>query len=207
MDSIIFDLDGTLWDPRETVLTSWNKALKEFPEINKVLTTEDLKKTMGLQLEEIADIFFPDLSKSEQLNIMDRCSEVEIPYVEETGGDLYPELERTLKALSNKYRLFIVSNCQEGYIEAFYKYHKLDHYFEDFENPGRTGLSKGENIKLVIDRNNLESPIYVGDTQGDRNAAKHAGIPFVYAKYGFGEVDEYDDVIETVADLIKKFGE
>ncbi|PPA71032.1 HAD family hydrolase [Jeotgalibacillus proteolyticus] len=205
MDSIIFDLDGTLWDPRETVLASWNKALKNRG-MDVELTTEDLTKTMGLQLHEIAQVLFPDLNEQEQIKLMKECSAVEIPYVADNGGELYPHLEQTLKALSQKYRLFIVSNCQEGYIEAFYHYHKLDHYFSDFENPGRTGLSKGENINLVIKRNQLESPIYVGDTQGDRNAARHAGIPFIFAKYGFGNVDDSDDVIEGLDDLVKKFG-
>ena len=39
-------------------------------------------------------------------------------------------------------------------------------YFEDFECAGNTGKPKGENNKLVIERNNLKSPVYVGDTQG-----------------------------------------
>lgn len=70
--------------------------------------------------------------------------------------------------LSDTYDLFIVSNCQDGYIESFYEYHKLERYFKDYENPGRTGLSKGENIKLVIDRNNLDAPVYVGIRTGMR---------------------------------------
>lgn len=39
----------------------------------------------------------------------------------------------------------------------FFKAHKLDKYFTDYECPGRTGLSKGENNKLVIERNNLKN--------------------------------------------------
>ncbi|WP_306416999.1 HAD family hydrolase [Halobacillus sp. Marseille-P3879] len=99
----------------------------------------------------------------------------------------------------------MVSNCQDGYIEAFYKYHKLEKYFDDYENPGRTGLSKGENIQLIIDRNNLSAPVYVGDTEGDRKAAVYAGIPFVYAQYGFGQVSGYDEVIESFDELVKLF--
>ncbi|MEW8993698.1 HAD family hydrolase [Clostridium sp.] len=75
-------------------------------------------------------------------------------------------------------------------------------YFIDFEHPGRTGLTKGENIKLIINRNNLKNPMYVGDTQGDRNAARTAGIPFVYAAYGFGKVEDYDYKIDKFPELI-----
>ncbi|TFE02262.1 HAD family hydrolase [Jeotgalibacillus salarius] len=205
MDSIIFDLDGTLWDPRETVLTSWNKAIEDYPKVDKKLTLDDLKQTMGKQMHEISQIFFPELSEEDQKSVMDYLTEIEIPYVAKNGGELYPDLEDTLKDLSQKYRLFIVSNCQEGYIEAFYEYHGLDKYFDDFENPGRTGLSKGENIKLVIDRNGLQDSIYVGDTQGDRDAARKAGVPFVYAKYGFGEVNDFEYEIERLPDLKKHF--
>ncbi|MDG5472335.1 HAD family hydrolase [Jeotgalibacillus sp. ET6] len=200
MDSIIFDLDGTLWDPRETVLTSWNQALKE-QGYNKVLTKEDLTKTMGLQMHEIAKILFSELNEQEQIKLMDDCIAIENPYVAEHGGELYPELESTLKELHTSYRLFIVSNCQDGYIEAFYHYHKLNHFFTDFENPGRTGLSKGENISLIMQRNGLENPVYVGDTQGDRNAARAAGIPFIYAAYGFGEVEDFEGKINGLAEL------
>jgi len=91
--------------------------------------------------------------------------------------------------LKKSYTLYIVSNCQDGYIQAFLNYHKMWDYFEDFECSGKTSRFKGENIKLIIDRNNLDKAIYVGDTQGDLNAANLALIPFVYASYGFGVID------------------
>ena len=78
---------------------------------------------------------------------------------------------------------------------------KLDKYFTDYECPGRTGLSKGENNKLIIERNNLKNPVYVGDTEGDAESAKAAGIPFVFAKYGFGNVKEYQYAINKFEDL------
>ena len=51
-------------------------------------------------------------------------------------------------------------------------------------------------------RNELKHPVYVGDTQGDCNAAKLANIPFVFASYGFGEVDGYDYMIEEISDIV-----
>ena len=83
------------------------------------------------------------------------------------------------------------------------KFYNLDKYFVDFECPGRTGLPKAENIKLVVERNNLKHPVYVGDTQGDANAAKGANVPFIYAQYGFGSVEEFQDKIESFEELLK----
>jgi phosphoglycolate phosphatase len=201
MDSIIFDLDGTLWDSRETVLVAWNEILKNDDKIEKELTSDDFKATMGLQMHEIEKVLFPDMEEKYRAQLSNKCCEAERVLLEQKGGQLYEQLEEVLESLSQKYKLFIVSNCQEGYIEAFYKYHQLETYFIDYENPGRTGLSKGENIKLIIERNQLKSPVYVGDTLGDQQAAKAAGIPFVYANYGFGEVEEYDYIIHSLREL------
>jgi phosphoglycolate phosphatase len=201
MDSIIFDLDGTLWDSSEAVVGAWNSVLSRYKEIVKEITREDLQGVMGLQVHEVARKLFPEAEEDMQREILNECCEAECLYLAGHGGMLYEGLEEVLKVLAAKYRLFIVSNCQAGYIEAFFKYHQLEKYFADYENPGRTGLSKGENIKLIMDRNNLHSPVYVGDTEGDLKAAKCAGVPFIFASYGFGEVRGYDYSINSLNEL------
>ncbi|NMA68883.1 MAG: HAD family hydrolase, partial [Desulfitobacterium sp.] len=142
---------------------------------------------------------FPEES---QKKIMTRGGEIVREHLRNKGGVLYPQVEETLAKLAEKYKLFIVSNCEEGYIEAFYYAHKLEKYFLDFENPGRTGLTKGENIKLVVKRNNLQNPVYVGDTSGDAKAAHDAEVPFIYAHYGFGTVESYDAKVDSFAELL-----
>jgi phosphoglycolate phosphatase len=202
MDSIIFDLDGTLWDALDEVLVVFNAVLKRHKDIKNQLSKEDLRGITGLQVKEAGRKLFPYLEESRHQQILKECCELECQHLAEQGGRLYDNLEDVLKVLSSKYKLVIVSNCQDGYIEAFFKYHKLDTYFIDYENPGRMGLSKGENIELVIKRNKLASPIYVGDTLGDQQAAEYAGIPFVYAEYGFGEVNRFDYKIESFEELL-----
>ena len=54
---------------------------------------------------------------------MDEMCSYENEYLSIHGGTLYPGLEDTLKELKKNYRLFIVSNCQSGYIEAFLHAH------------------------------------------------------------------------------------
>ena len=203
VDSIIFDLDGTMWDSSDAIVEIWNEAIKEFKDIDKCITKEELKAVVGVPVIEIVKTLFPYLKEERAIEFVNYCCKKENEYLPIKGGILFPELEETLKALSQRYKLFIVSNCQDGYIESFFHAHGMEKHFIDFEHPGRTGLTKGENIKLVIKRNNLKNPIYVGDTQGDRNAARVAGIPFVYAAYGFGEVEDYDYKIDKFSDLLE----
>ena len=65
----------------------------------------------------------------------------------------------------------------------------MEGYFTDWECSGRTGLPKGENIRLVVERNHLQAPVYVGDTRLDYEAAQQAGVPFIHAAYGFGTIE------------------
>lgn len=203
IDGIIFDLDGTLWDSTEGVSKTWSLVLSKYNYERKEVTVDDLYNCMGKQLDEIGKILFPKLNNDIRKNLMNQCCEAENEYLGEHGGILYPNVEETLKELYKKYKLFIVSNCQDGYIECFFKAHKLDKYFMDYECPGRTGLSKGENNKIIIERNQLMNAVYVGDTKGDAESAKVAGIPFIFANYGFGDVDEYQYKINSFEELLK----
>lgn len=202
-DGIIFDLDGTLWDATGSVINSWNETIGSYREVKNRLTVDDMRSVMGLIIEDIALKFFPYLEEENRLKIIRHCSRNECKHLEKNGGILYGGLEETLDILTKKYKLFIVSNCQSGYMEAFFKYHRLDKYFMDYEVSGGTERTKGENIKLLMERNNLSNPVYVGDAEGDLRAARFAGIPFIYARYGFGEVNGYDYVIDSFCDLLK----
>lgn len=200
-DGIIFDLDGTLWDATEAICKTWNIVLKDYHSIREPISIKELESCMGLLLDDIAARLFPKESLQMQKELITKCCELENKFLAKHGGNLFENTEETLEYLSEKYKLFIVSNCQSGYIEAFFRGNGLGKYFTDIECAGNTGLEKGENNKLIISRNNLSSPVYVGDTTGDLQSAKYAGIPFVYAAYGFGAVDEYDFVINKFSDL------
>ena len=202
IDSLIFDLDGTLWDSSEGIVATWVLVLEHYPEIHKKVTAEELASNFGLPLDQIARNMFPEQTEALRMRLMEECCEQENIYLAEHGGILYPKLEETLQKLSEKYPLFIVSNCQDGYIQSFYSGNHTAKYFKDCECIGVTGKSKGANIRLVMERNGLKSPVYIGDTQGDADAAAQAGIPFIYAAYGFGQVKACDAEIHTFEELL-----
>ncbi len=205
-DGLIFDLDGTLWNATELICKTWNIVLKNYENVRKApITIEELEGCMGLQLDKIGERLFKNTDPVTRKELMDKCCDLECEYLSKEGGKLFRDVESTLQILSRKYKLFIVSNCQEGYIESFYAGHNMEKYFTDQLCAGETGLSKGENNKIIINRNNLKNAVYIGDTQGDRQSALDADIPFVYAEYGFGNVDGYDYKIDEFKDLLKIF--
>lgn len=201
IDSIIFDLDGTLWNSLEGICHAWKEVIDRHPEVNAEISIEELESYMGLPMDEIGRRLFQGVDEEFQKKLIEECCETEQVYLRRFGGQLFPALEATLEKLREDYKLFIVSNCQDGYIQCFLETHNLAEYFMDFESWGATGLSKGENNKLLIERNNLKNPIYVGDTNGDALSAEIAEIPFVFAKYGFGIVEAFDYAIDSFEEL------
>lgn len=186
---IIFDMDGTLWDSAAQVVASWNQTVKNAGYDRKEITTEDMQSVMGKTMDVIARILFPDLKEEERQALLDRCGKEENDYLREHGGILYPKIRPTMEKLKEKYHLYIVSNCQSGYIEAFLDYYQLHDLIEDIECYGNNGLQKGKNIALLYQRNALDDAVYVGDIQGDYEASQDAGVKFIHAAYGFGTID------------------
>lgn len=201
-DSIIFDLDGTLWDSSAGIIKAWSAVLAKRDDVNQNMTYETLREVMGMQIQKIGAKLFPNLEPKVQAEIMNLCIEEEERILRLEGGLLYPDLEEVLKILTRQYPLFIVSNCQKGYIETFLEHHRLGRYFQDFECAGNTGLPKGDNIRLISTRNQLKSPVYIGDTKGDEEATKSANVPFIYASYGFGDVNDCEYRIDSLKELI-----
>ena len=195
-DSIIFDVDGTLWDSTDVVARAWTQYLREKEHMEIEITSQKLMTLFGQLLPDIAKALFPDLSEEEQLRVIDACCQAEHEALLKECAPLYEDLEQTLQKLSAEYPLFIVSNCQAGYIEVFLQATGFSKYFKGHLCPGDTGMAKAENITRIVDDYHLNSPVYVGDTMGDYEACRKAGVPFIFASYGFGNVPEPYAVIQ-----------
>ncbi|WP_411678549.1 HAD family hydrolase [Caproicibacter sp.] len=202
--NIIFDIDGTLWDSTKVVATAWAKAVREVGGISAEITPAVLKKEFGKSMDIIADDLFREADSHTKKLLIRQCCENEQEALEEnTENLLYPGTKETIEQLSKDHRLFIVSNCQCGYIELFLKKSETQRYISDFESFGNTGKSKGKNIRLLMERNGLKDAVYIGDTQGDCDAAAAAGIPFLYAAYGFGNVPEATKKIDSIKEVLE----
>ncbi len=167
---------------------SWNEVLQKNG-YDFQLTRELVMSAMGLPVEGIADTIFYNIPEKEtRMELIRLCFAAEEAWLAVHGGVLMEGLEETLKELKKDYKLYIVSNCQEGYIQVFLEAHNMWDYFDGFICAGDSGMSKGQNNLLLMRREGLKNPVYVGDTEGDRNSAVEAGIPFIFCTFGFGNV-------------------
>lgn len=198
--AVLFDLDGTLWDAAETIAPAWNEYCKSRG-IERRFTPDECRSFCGKTLPEIAAVAFPEAEPAWREAVVEGCCDAECVPLAQHGGTLYPDVEKVLAELREEYLLAVVSNCGLGYIEAFFTGNRTGKYFDDCENAARTGLSKGENVRLVLERNGVGKAVYVGDTAGDQAAARLAGVPFIHAAYGYGRVEGADAVLERFADL------
>lgn len=199
---ILFDMDGTLWDASEQVTAAWNVALAKNADIGGCqITVAQMQSLMGKTMTDIFGALLPAADEKRRMAIAEECCEEENSYLRSHGAALYPGVAETLRKLSRSYRLFIVSNCQDGYIEAFLAYYGFGNLFTDTECFGRTGKTKKDNIRLLLERNHLTQAVYVGDTQLDFESAQYAGLPFIHASYGYGEVKEATHSISRFSEL------
>ncbi len=208
-DSILFDLDGTLWDASAQIAEAWNEinagirpSLAPYGK-GEPLTAAGIRALCGRTMDEITGFLFGDHPDKQAL--AERCYAHENEYLARRPGIVYPGVPEALETLRAKAPLYIVSNCQAGYIETFLRATGLAPYFSGHLGFGDTGLPKGDNIRLLCERCALKSPVYIGDTQGDADAAAAAGIPFVYVQYGFGTVDHAEWSCGSPAELAALF--
>lgn len=201
-DSVIFDLDGTLWDSCRSVSESWCLTLSLYHGGLIQPDEADIRGIMGMTASQIAESLFAPYGERAGAVCRD-CLERECEYIRSHGGRLYPGVDELFSALSPSVGLYIVSNCQDGYIQCFTGYTGLAGFIKDFECSGSTGLSKSDNIRLISQRNGLRHPVYVGDTHMDERSAREAGVPFIHAAYGFGKATAPDGVIYAPLELMK----
>ncbi len=199
---IIFDVDGTLWDACLPIADSWNLYTKEHaPDLEPKGTEELIRSLCGQTMDRFAAALFPGEEPERARRLTEACCEFEVEYLKTHPGRLYPHVREVLEELRRQYPLYIVSNCQSGYVEVMLESTGLQAYFTDIEYYGRTLRQKDENIRLLCQRNGLERALYVGDTQGDRDASASAGTLFVHASYGFGSVSGEAPAIHSLTEL------
>ena len=196
MNYVLFDIDGTLWDAVPQMHASWNAVLESRPEsAGRTLSLQEVYSLMGHTGEEIAAYTLPRLPEELRMDIMSEAFAREHEDLKTIPGTFYPGVGETMRQLSAAgYGIGIISNCQDGYIGIMLSHGGFRDFVIDSECSGRTGLPKGDNIRLLLKRNHVpaDDAVYVGDTSMDEAASR---------SYGFGKASCPDAVIRSISEL------
>mgnify|MGYP001192846345 CR=1 FL=1 len=199
-DALVFDLDGTLWDVTEACAVGWNDSLQSLG-ITKTVTVDDIRRVVGKPTPVCVEILFPEEKEYHQ-KILEVLGKFEKAAIRSQGGKFYDYLLETLNALSRRYGLYLVSNCQRWYLDLFFELSGTRRFFKGSDCFGNSRRNKPEMLRNLKQEQGFIRPAYIGDTDLDEEAARKAGYAFIYAGYGFGKAKAPDLVINSLKDLM-----
>ena len=200
-DAYIFDMDGTLWDAVDGYCEVWNRTIDSFGLDCAPIDRARLFTQMGKPLDAIMDALIPgDYDRAE---FMRRMAGFEAEVVPVWGGVLYEGVRETIEELRRRGAgIYLVSNCGAFGLRNFFNFTGLGDVFDDSGAHGINGLSKADNIALMVDKHSLKHPVYVGDTQLDVDSSHAAGVPAIWCRYGFGQASGAEHTIDSFDQLL-----
>ncbi|MBC7616398.1 MAG: HAD family hydrolase [Pedobacter sp.] len=203
-DSLIFDMDGTLWDALDTYTFCWNSAFLKL-EMDIKTTREELRGMMGWEKEKVLAHFFKGMDHQKAEYIFEAIVEIQDEVLPQKGGLIYPDVKEGLKALSQKYKLFILSNCPKDSIKQFMFFAGIEDFITAEIAYGFNNQPKHKNMLLLKEKYALKNPIYIGDTDHDSKETSLAGFPFAHVTYGFGTTQQFDVRFDSFKSLTDYF--
>jgi phosphoglycolate phosphatase len=203
-DSLIFDMDGTLWDAVDTYAESWNLIFQKL-DIQRTIKRDELLHVIGMDGKKLTRVLLPEFDEKKGMEIYNAVNQVRREILPTSGGIMYKGVTEGLKQLAAKYKLFVLSNCAVGIIPLFLTWAGINEVITDSMAYGTNQMPKNHNMHLLMDKHNLQSPVYIGDTNGDAEQTRLAGIPFVFVSYGFGNTDDYDNKFDDFESLTQYY--
>lgn len=204
-DALVFDLDGTLWDAAAASAEGWNLALSQMGAEHRV-DEAGVRSVSGTPFEECVRTLIPELCPPSD-GLLAALDAGERKMIEAGGGTLYPGVAEGLRRLSGVYRLFVVSNCPDWYLEVFLQTTGLRGCFTAWDCHASSGVPKSEMLRRLRQKHGLQSAVYVGDTQGDRQSTEDAGMQFVFVRYGFGYTEAPALAFDDFGALVEYFAQ
>lgn len=206
INTILFDLDGTLIDTNEIIIESFKKAFEKY--VPTVEFDLDLFKSfIGPSLKQTFSAYVED-------DVVMKMIEEYRDYYKKNEFDffsIYPNVVEVIKNLKEQgFNLGIVTTKYKEAAWPSFTHYGLDEYFDCFvaldhvENP----KPHREPIDVALAQLNHNGAMMVGDNRGDIMAGKNAGILTCGVAWSFKgkeylEAVNPDYMINDMNDLLK----
>ncbi|MDT3427406.1 phosphoglycolate phosphatase [Paenibacillus forsythiae] len=208
---ILFDLDGTLTDPKLGITKSVQYALAKFGIAENNL--DRLEPFIGPPLAHSFREFY-GFSEEQAWQAVQYYRE----YFADKGifeNELYPGIPGLLDMLTRRQAVLIVATSKPlVFAEKILKHFKLEHFFHAVVGSGLDGTlsDKSEIIRNILEKENLEPArtVMIGDRKHDIIGAHNNGISSIGVLYGYGSAAEMEAIrptycLHTVQDLYEAF--
>lgn len=195
MVNLLFDYDGTLHDSLRIYAPAFQTAYDRLAGLGYVepraWTPEEIRRWIGLPPGEMWARFQPDLPEAEKERSGALIGKRMLELIQAGKARLYPGVPEALTALRQAgFRLLLLSNCPNSYLQAHAARFGLDTYFHGLYCGEQFGYRpKYEICRELQDRYDGEF-LVIGDRRQDMEIAERNGLRAVGCSYGYGSAEE-----------------
>ncbi len=205
--TLIFDLDGTLFQTEELAIVSFVDTINRLKEDGmydrEIPDKEVFLSLLGKTCEEIWAELLCGASDLIVKKADDYLYHYEMLHLKQGIGNPYPGVVDTLKRLKEKgYFLCVASNGGEGYVSEVVDYYFNGIFDAVYSAGGYNTKSKVDLVRLILEKFPDKKPmVMVGDRSSDMEAGKKNQLFTIGCKYGFGNNEEVVDADYLITDF------
>lgn len=195
VDTVLFDLDGTLVDSMPDLAYCSNQSLAELG--HSTLPDETLSTFVGKGLDRLIIRFLANDIEAETADpqLFQQAKEIFKRHYHATNGEfsvLYPNVLEGLKSLKSMgLKLGLVTNKPMEFTVPLVEKKGIDSFFDVLVGGDSCEHKKPHPAPIFYALEKLnsdpESSVFVGDSLNDALAAKAAGMPCLMLPYGYNE--------------------
>ncbi|QUG42367.1 HAD hydrolase-like protein [Psychrobacillus sp. INOP01] len=208
LQSLIFDMDGTLFQTDKILELSLDDTFNHLRSLNKWDTATPIDKyreIMGVPLSKVWETLLPNHSNEERELTDAYFLERLVENIKSGKGALYPNVKEVFSYLKeNNCSIYIASNGLTEYLNAIVSYYHLENWVtETFSIQQIQTLDKADLVKTIIRKYDIKKAAVVGDRLSDINAAKDNGLIAIGCNFDFAQEDELAQADLVIDDLIE----
>lgn len=208
VQSLIFDMDGTLFQTDKILELSLVDTFNHLRSLNKwdtVTPIDKYREIMGVPLPKVWEVLLPNHSDEVREQTDAYFLERLVENIRSGKGALYPNVKEVFSYLkANNCSIYIASNGLTEYLNAIVSYYNLDKWItETFSIQQIQTLDKGDLVKTILKKYDIKKAAVVGDRLSDIYAAKDNGLTAIGCNFDFAQEDELSQADLVIDDLIE----